>query len=57
MCEQSRTASTTTRQDRGYRCQFCGETSPVKKWKSSGEECPKCGRIYDYMLAQEGDDG
>jgi len=53
MCEQSRTAGTTTKQETGYRCQFCGTTSPVKKWKRKGEECPKCGRIYDAVLAQD----
>jgi DNA-directed RNA polymerase subunit RPC12/RpoP len=37
----------------GYRCQFCGVTSPVKKWKGNGYECPECGRVYDAMIAQE----
>ena len=37
----------------GYRCQFCGTTSPVKKWKQKGAECPECGRVYDAMIAQE----
>ncbi len=57
MCERSRTANVTTKQVAGYRCQFCGETSPLAKWKRGGDECPKCGRIYDAMLAQEEDDG
>lgn len=41
----------------GYRCQFCGATSPAKTWKRGGDKCPMCGRVYDAMLAQEGDDG
>ena len=41
---------------RGYRCQFCERTSPVKEWKGGGDICPKCGRKYDYLLAQEMDD-
>ena len=36
-----------------YRCQFCGVTSPVKKWKGKGYECPECGSVYDAMIAQE----
>jgi len=40
----------------GYRCQFCGETSPVKEWKNQGATCPKCGRDYDWLLAQESED-
>ena len=53
LCDQSRTAGTTTKQGTGYRCQFCGVTSPVKRWRAGGEECPKCKRIYDAVLAQE----
>ena len=53
MCERSRSAGTTVKEEPGYRCQFCGETSPVKKWKRGGDECPKCGRIYDAVLAQD----
>jgi Zn finger protein HypA/HybF involved in hydrogenase expression len=37
-----------------YKCQFCEEESPADKW--DGDRCPKCGKIYDPMLAQEGDD-
>ena len=37
-----------------YRCQFCEKESPVKQWKY--DKCPKCGRAYDPILAQEGDD-
>jgi len=39
--------------DSGYRCQFCGTMSPVKDWKQGGNECPHCGRLYDWMIAQE----
>jgi protein-arginine kinase activator protein McsA len=53
MCEDSRTASTTTKEVAGYRCQFCGKTSPARQWRRGGEECPKCRRIYDAALAQE----
>ena len=41
--------------DNTYRCQFCGQDSAVEEWRS--DECPKCGRKYDAMLAQEEDDG
>lgn len=37
-----------------YRCQFCGEESPCNLWNQ--DVCPKCGKVYDPMLAQEGDD-
>jgi Zn finger protein HypA/HybF involved in hydrogenase expression len=37
-----------------YRCQFCEQESPARDWKS--DKCPKCGRAYDPILAQEGDD-
>jgi hypothetical protein len=36
-----------------YRCQFCGEITPVDLWKKDGEECPNCHRQYDWFLAQE----
>jgi len=39
-----------------YRCQFCGESSPVKEWKSDGYECPKCGCMYDYVAAQDSEE-
>ena len=39
-----------------YRCQFCGERSPVSEWKDSGETCPCCGAKYDWMLAQDTED-
>ena len=38
-----------------YRCQFCGDESPAKNW-TEVDECPKCGRKYDAMLAQDDDD-
>ena len=53
MCDQSRTAGTTEQRTVGYRCQFCGTTSPVRQWRRGGEECPKCKRIYDAVLAQD----
>lgn len=56
MCEDARSANVVTKQTTGYRCQFCGVTSPVKKWARRGDECPECHRIYDPVLAQEGDD-
>lgn len=36
------------------RCQFCEKDSPKKSWKE--DKCPLCGRVYDAILAQEGDD-
>lgn len=37
-----------------YKCQFCEAESPAADWKDNA--CPKCGRKYDCILAQEGDD-
>lgn len=37
-----------------WRCQFCGEYSPQPQWKK--DQCPKCGRKYDALLAQDEDD-
>jgi Zn finger protein HypA/HybF involved in hydrogenase expression len=34
-----------------YRCQFCEQHSPAKEWKK--DCCPKCGREYDPILAQD----
>jgi len=42
--------------DGTYRCQFCLKDTPINKWKAGGDTCPECGKKYDYMLAQEGDD-
>ena len=39
-----------------YRCQFCEQESPATVWKRLGDHCPKCGALYDAILAQEGDD-
>jgi Zn finger protein HypA/HybF involved in hydrogenase expression len=39
-----------------YRCQFCGQESQAKEWKARKDKCPKCGREYDAMLAQETED-
>jgi Zn finger protein HypA/HybF involved in hydrogenase expression len=39
-----------------YKCQFCEEMSPAAEWKKRQDKCPKCGREYDCILAQEGDD-
>lgn len=38
-----------------YRCQFCERETPAREWKNN--KCPKCGRAYDPILAQEGDGG
>jgi hypothetical protein len=35
-----------------YRCQFCGQESPAVLWVPM-DKCPKCGRLYDAMLAQD----
>ena len=37
----------------GYVCQFCGERSPVREWQKRKDACPKCGRVYDAILAQD----
>lgn len=37
-----------------YQCQFCEKRSPQAQWKK--DVCPKCGGVYDCILAQEGDD-
>jgi len=39
-----------------YRCQFCEKDSPVEEWTANKDNCPKCGRAYDPILAQEMDD-
>jgi DNA-directed RNA polymerase subunit RPC12/RpoP len=39
-----------------YKCQFCGEESPKKEWKEEGQVCPKCGKKYDYQLAQDSEE-
>ena len=39
-----------------YRCQFCEQESAASAWKRLNDRCPKCGALYDAMLAQEGDD-
>jgi hypothetical protein len=41
---------------RVYICQFCEKESLVKAWTDNGDNCPKCGKAYDPMLAQEMDD-
>jgi len=40
----------------GCRCQFCQAVSHSSLWKKSKDACPQCGRRYDAILAQEGDD-
>ncbi len=37
-----------------YRCQWCAAETLGSRW--NGDKCPKCGRAYDAILAQEGDD-
>lgn len=34
-----------------YICQFCGYDGIG--WKDRGDLCPKCGRRYDYVFAQD----
>ncbi len=32
-----------------YRCQFCGQASPVAEWtehETGADQCPKCKRAY-----------
>ena len=48
-------SETQLREKSVYCCQFCGTDSLIKDWKN--DRCPKCGRQYDAMLAQEMDDG
>jgi hypothetical protein len=38
----------------GYICQFCGRESPPKSWKDN--KCPKCGREYSWLLAQDSEE-
>lgn len=38
----------------GYRCQFCERDSPARDWKD--DKCPRCGRKYDCIMAQEGEE-
>ena len=38
-----------------YRCQFCGEETPCDQWEKD-TICPKCGKEYDAILAQDADD-
>jgi len=38
-----------------YRCQFCEQCSPASEWKD--DACPFCGCKYNWMLAQDDDDG
>lgn len=37
-----------------YRCQFCGAETPARDWKQ--DKCPKCGRAYDAILAQDSEE-
>jgi len=39
-----------------YRCQFCGKSSIVSEWGNGGDDCPKCGKTYDWMLAQDSEE-
>ncbi len=36
-----------------YKCQFCGQSSPIAQWTNRRQTCPKCGRDYDWRLAQD----
>ena len=37
-----------------YRCQFCGYFG--KGWKSGGYSCPRCGKHYDWVAAQDSEE-
>jgi Zn finger protein HypA/HybF involved in hydrogenase expression len=37
-----------------YRCQFCGEETAEAEWKE--DICPKCGKKYDFLLAQDSEE-
>lgn len=39
-----------------YQCQSCGKASAVAEWKGDGDICPKCGRKYDAIVAQDAED-
>jgi len=43
-----------TTQDNEYRCQFCGYEG--KGWLEGSFVCPKCGRKYDALLAQDSEE-
>ena len=37
--------------DQAYQCQFCGYFG--RGWKGGGYICPKCGKHYDWITAQD----
>jgi hypothetical protein len=37
-----------------WRCQFCEKDARAVLWFE--DVCPHCFSVYDYILAQEGDD-
>jgi len=41
---------------RSYKCQFCGQDSPADEWRHGGQTCPKCGRDYSWLLAQDSEE-
>ena len=36
------------------KCQFCGYVG--KGWLNEGMTCPKCGKDYDWSLAQDSEE-
>lgn len=47
-------ASTARNAAAEYRCQFCGYFGPG--WSKDGTACPKCGKTYDCLLAQDSEE-
>jgi len=44
-----------TRKDkRIYKCQFCEYEGDG--WLNDGQTCPKCGKNYDWLLAQDSEE-
>ena len=37
-----------------YKCQFCDYEGDG--WLEKGQKCPKCGKKYDWLLAQESEE-
>ena len=37
-----------------WRCQFCGQITISEDWQD--DKCPKCGRKYDTILAQDSEE-
>ncbi len=37
-----------------YKCQFCSYEG--SGWLNKGQTCPKCGKDYDWQLAQDSEE-